>query len=60
MKDILKGHLSFISHSSKRAIKEGDGISDMQKKEKIISFMIYLLIIVMTVSVMLILFNVLL
>jgi hypothetical protein len=58
MKSSIKDHLSFISKNARRAIREGDGISDIQKKEKLISFIIYLLIIVITVSLMLFLLNI--
>ena len=58
MKNSIKNYLSFISKSEKRAIREGDGITDMQKKEKFITLIIYLLFIVITISLMLFLLNI--
>lgn len=57
MKNIFKSHSVFISESEKKAIKEGDGISTMQKKEKLLSIGVYTLIIIITIALMLILFN---
>ena len=57
MKNIFKGHLAFISESKRKALREGDGISTMQKKEKLLSIGVYTLIIIITIALMLILFN---
>jgi hypothetical protein len=57
MKNNLKSHSSIISKSDRKAIREGDGISKIQKKEKILSAGVYALIIIITVALMLILFN---
>ena len=59
MKNIFKDHSSFISRSEKKAIKEGDGISRIQKIEKLVAAGVYVLIIIITVALMLILFNLL-
>ena len=59
MKNILKSRSSIISKSDRKAIKEGDGISEMQKRERLLSAGVYALIIIITVALMLILFNVL-
>jgi hypothetical protein len=59
MKNILKNQLSSTSKSDKKAIREGDGISSIQKKEKLLSVGVYALIIIITVALMLIIFNLL-
>lgn len=58
MKVSLKSHLSFMLKSLKRAIQEGDGISDMQKKERIISAVLFILIVIITVAFMMIVLNI--
>lgn len=58
MKLSLKSHLSSISKSAKRAIREGDWVSDMQKKEKIISAVLFILIVIITVAFMMIVLNI--
>ena len=57
MKNNLKSHSSIISKSDRKVIREGDGISKIQKKERILSAGVYALIIIITVALMLILFN---
>lgn len=57
MKNIFKSHSAFISESEKKAIREGDGISRMQKKEKLLSAVVFTLVIIITIALMLILFN---
>jgi len=47
-----------MSKSLKRAIREGDGISDMQKKEKVISVVLFILIVIITVAFMMIVLNI--
>jgi len=59
MKNILKSSLSFRSNSDRKAIREGAGISKIQKREKLLAAGVYGLIIVITVALMLILFNLL-
>lgn len=59
MKNILKSRLSSISKSDRKALREGDGISQMQKRERLLAAGVYGLIILITVALMLILFNLL-
>lgn len=58
MKVSIKSHLLSISKSVKRAIQEGDGISDKQKKERIISAVLFILIVIITVAFMMIVLNI--
>lgn len=59
MKNIFKGHLSHMGRTERKALREGDGFSEMQRKEKLLSIVVYSLIIIITVALMLILFNLL-
>lgn len=59
MKNIFKGYLLHMGRAERKALREGDGFSEMQRKEKLLSIVVYSLIIIITVALMLILFNLL-
>jgi hypothetical protein len=46
-----------MSESDRKRIREGDGLSKMQKRERLLSAGVYALIIIITVALMLIIFN---
>ncbi len=46
-----------MSKSDRKAIREGDGISKIQKQEKLLTAGVYALIILITIALMLILFT---
>lgn len=57
MKSSFKDRMKHLSRSERKTLREGDGLSEMQRKEKLLSIVVYSLIIIMTVALMLILFN---
>jgi hypothetical protein len=46
-----------MGQAERKAFREGDGFFEMQRKEKLLSTGVYILIIIITVALMLILFN---